>query len=160
MYQSIDGNYDLHPCCANLNHTISTNIDQEEQINLKLRSSASSKCLKCEKKAISDKVKGWCYATSSGDCYHVACVKAMVLENWKNNYLNKGNNNNNDNSLALKRIASSQEVTRSNEGKSSFGKKALKFFKKAALILGAIMSAIFGEPITLFVLLAENLISN
>ncbi|KAM7270502.1 hypothetical protein ACFE04_029716 [Oxalis oulophora] len=160
MYQSKDGKYDLHPCCANLDHTITTTIDQEEEVYLSLRKSAHSKCLKCKMKEVSHQVKGWCYASSSGGyCYHVACVKAIVLEDWKKNRLNNNNKNNN---LALMRIAPSREVTRSNEGTSSSctGKKALKYIKKATLILRAVVSAIFGDPIHLFVLLAEQFISN
>jgi hypothetical protein len=48
-------------------------------INLELKEKAPSKCLICQRKKISKKIKGWAYVSTCGEyCYHVKCVKDPV----------------------------------------------------------------------------------
>ncbi|KAB1217861.1 hypothetical protein CJ030_MR3G014729 [Morella rubra] len=108
-------NFHLHEECAAANHT-STNhpfitggrfvLSSEElqlifckvlngrgALGLVLRvgraskGTAPSKCLKCQRKKASDNIVGWAYVSTCGNyCYHVKCVKELILEKWREFY--------------------------------------------------------------------------
>ncbi|KAJ6717888.1 CYSTEINE/HISTIDINE-RICH C1 DOMAIN FAMILY PROTEIN [Salix purpurea] len=65
----------------------------EDGKRLHLKEKPPSKCLNCRSSITSNGIKGWSYVSSCGQyCYHVACVKDMVLENWRNGYFNQDGN--------------------------------------------------------------------
>ncbi|XP_028791814.1 uncharacterized protein LOC114747632 [Neltuma alba] len=81
---------DLHPCCMNLKSTMS---DPYGRMTLILKDKMPSKCVKCERKDLKVQSKepfgGWSYVSSCGKCcYHVYCVKKLILDNWKRGYFN------------------------------------------------------------------------
>ncbi|XP_054789569.1 protein VACUOLELESS GAMETOPHYTES-like [Prosopis cineraria] len=77
-------NFDLHPCCMNLKRTIS---DPNGTVELNLKDKVPSKCVKCKRKGLNnvqskEAFRGWSYVSSCGNyCYHVYCVKTLILEN-------------------------------------------------------------------------------
>ena len=152
-----DKAHDLHPCCLKLQHT----IYGDGGIKLKLSDKVSSKCLKCKSKEISKGKKGWSYVSSCGEfCYHVACVKDLVLENWKNGYFDGDVDQKNN--LALMQIGTSSTSTCTcNEvvesGGGWFGSKGKRFWRIARMVLKLVISAIFGDPIAGIAIVVEAL---
>ncbi|KAJ6350239.1 hypothetical protein OIU78_006411 [Salix suchowensis] len=72
--------HDYHPRCLKLPLTLTAG----DGLILKLRKKLPSKCLRCGSKETSNRIQGWCYASSSDRyCYHIACVKDMILEKWR-----------------------------------------------------------------------------
>ncbi|KAL0003099.1 hypothetical protein SO802_016880 [Lithocarpus litseifolius] len=75
----------LHPCCLKLPHskTISdhgVNVTLREQVSL-----MRSKCQICNRRKLSDNIKGWAYVPDCGKHrHHVACVKDMIFNNFNN----------------------------------------------------------------------------
>ena len=79
VYHCSRTGYDLHPCCLKLKDSIS-----DGSVTLELSQKVPSKCLKCKSRNVVNKVKGWSYVSSEdSSCYHVSCVKELILENWK-----------------------------------------------------------------------------
>ncbi|XVF83651.1 hypothetical protein PTKIN_Ptkin16aG0507100 [Pterospermum kingtungense] len=133
--------HDLHPCCAKLPKALSNN-----GVEIYLSKEVRSKCLRCERKVIANGVKGWSYVSSCGKyCYHVACVREAILEDWR-----RGSNG-----LELQNISSSREVVVPS-GESSWRKNARKLW----LIVKLAVSVIFGDPVTLIASLIQALSSN
>ncbi|XWS07768.1 hypothetical protein CRYUN_Cryun41cG0019100 [Craigia yunnanensis] len=151
LYQcSNEHAHDLHPCCAKLPKSLSNN-----GVKINLSNEVGSKCMKCKRKEIANGVKGWSYVSSCGNyCYHVACVKETIIENWKMGYF-QTDVTNGENGLELQNIAPSQEVVVSS-GESSRWKKTRKLW----FILKLVVSAIFGDPVTLISSLVQALMSN
>jgi hypothetical protein len=57
-------------------------------VTLHLREKVSTERLKCGRKEISKVLSGRSYESNCGQyCYHVACVKDLILENEQNNVL-------------------------------------------------------------------------
>ncbi|KAK9282652.1 hypothetical protein L1049_010871 [Liquidambar formosana] len=147
--------YDLHPCCVKLQHTI-----KGDGIELKLSKKVSSKCLKCQSKEVSKGIKGWSYVSTCGQyCYHVACVKDMVLENWKNGNFVQQSDAIELSSLEMQSMVPSQELVMQC-GESSSRRKGSRYWSVAKLVLQLIISAIFGDPTYGVVAFVESLFSN
>ncbi|KAL5538737.1 hypothetical protein UlMin_045612 [Ulmus minor] len=142
VYQCSEKLYDLHPCCLKLSPTLNLS-----GVDLQLVNKASKRCL-----------KGWSYVSSCGDfCFHVACVKEMIVENYKRGYFDHSNGVTGapSNSSALQIYSPGTEISR--QGKSR--KKAEKIWKITKMVFKLIVSAIFGDPTTGIAILIEALIS-
>ncbi|WRX12986.1 DC1 - like 10 [Theobroma cacao] len=149
LYQCSHGDKDLHPCCANLPPVFSLpGLDME----IYLRKEIESKCLKCQsRKRSSGKVQGWSYVSSDGAyCYHVACLRGALLENWKLGYFQldvAAAADENTKTLALQKLAP-KEVALQGRGQTSKATKGIKWliiFLK--LIIGDV-SLNWKAPIT------------
>ncbi|KAJ9160109.1 hypothetical protein P3X46_025540 [Hevea brasiliensis] len=105
LYHCSSRGYDMHPNCAKLPLTLSS-----EGVTLELKKKASSACQKCR---ILSGPKSWFYvSTCRRYCLHVACIKEMILEAWKNKYFDQQRRHEiNRNRLELPRIASGRERT-------------------------------------------------
>ncbi|XP_027351469.1 uncharacterized protein LOC113862591 [Abrus precatorius] len=150
---------DLHPCCLNLKASIS---DEEGLVKLELCEEVPSKCAKCKHRNVVDGVKGWSYVSSEGTCYHVSCVKEMVLENWKKGYFSQSQETNSNgmsetehSQLALR----SKEIVQS-ERSSRRSSTIKKYTKIAVLVFQLIFSAIFGNPVIAIATLVEALVKD
>jgi hypothetical protein len=140
--------HDLHPCCMNLQRTLIG-----DGVTLHLRDKVATKCLKCGCKEVSINFKGWSYESSCGQySYHVACVKDLILENWRRGYFD-GNN------TALQITVPNQDIVQQTGGSSS-RMNVRKYWKMAKVALKLIISAIFGDPTTLIATLIQSLLSN
>ncbi|KAJ9160114.1 hypothetical protein P3X46_025545 [Hevea brasiliensis] len=144
VYQCSCNKYDMHPHCTKLPETLTG-----EGVKLQLKKNASLNCQKCKFKVSSSKgPKGWCYVSTCGNyCLHVACVKQMVYEAWKNSYFNQQIDATDKNDLAVLPSTASPSTSTNiveKRAKSSSG------WKIAIAVLKLILSAIFGDPITGF----------
>ncbi|XP_012091484.2 uncharacterized protein LOC105649450 [Jatropha curcas] len=155
VYQCSCKKYDMHPHCAKLPETL-----DGEGVKLQLKKKSSLKCQKCHFRINSGKgPKGLCYVSSCETyCFHVACLKEMVYENWQNSYFNGDNKESDEvskaNDLALQNTGSSSTSTEIVEQKR---KSSRNGWKMAIVVLKLILSAIFGEPITGFTALIATI---
>ncbi|XP_050210979.1 uncharacterized protein LOC126661207 [Mercurialis annua] len=141
--------HDLHPCCIKLQRALTA-----DGVTICLSDKLPSKCLKCGCKDIAKRVQGWCYVSSCGKyCYHVACIKELIVESWRNRQETVTHESS---SRDLQSMNTSQEIVRQS-GSSSRVKKLLKLARTVVML---IISAIFGNPTTLILALAEQLFSN
>ncbi|XP_031259634.1 uncharacterized protein LOC116117754 [Pistacia vera] len=156
LYQcSHEKAFDLHPCCAKLKETLTG----PEGIKLYLSNKVQLKCLKCQRKKTSNRVKGFSYVSSSGKyCYHVACVKDLIVDNWRRAHFSGITEVNGH--LALQNIAVPSQEVALLSGQSSMLRKAKTFCKKALLYIRLVVSAIFGNPTDLIFAILEPLLSN
>lgn len=160
VYQCTHDNaHDLHPCCLKLQRKIIAG----DGLVLRLSDKVPSKCLKCNSREISRGIKGWSYVSSCGEfCYHVACVKDLVLENWRNGYFDGDKNINSvsaqtSNNFALMQIGGPSNQVAQTGGR--IGSKAKKFWRIAKMVLKLIISAIFGDPTGGIAMIVEALVS-
>jgi hypothetical protein len=127
----------LHPCCFRLpsNRTTQGLSTNEEAItNLVLQEKAPSKCLICQRKKISRKIKGWAYVSTCLEyCYHVKCVKELLDKKFDQQ---SGGTNTTTSILRL-------EVTQ----------KAVNVVKDITEVLILIIQAIYGDPISAMITL-------
>ncbi|XP_059456709.1 heat shock 70 kDa protein 18-like [Corylus avellana] len=71
------------PSCTNLPPTLIG-----DGVTLHLSENISTECLKCGSMEISKGFSGWSYESTCGEyCYHVACVKDLILENGQNDWV-------------------------------------------------------------------------
>ncbi|CAJ1932670.1 unnamed protein product [Sphenostylis stenocarpa] len=153
VYHCSRTGYDLHPCCLNLKDRIS---DEEGCVTLELCKSVPSKCVKCKHRNVVEGVKGWSYVSSGGTyCYHVSCVKEMILENWKRGYFSQVVRENSEVAVRINRLEMVECGRRSRRSGTM-----KKYTKIAVLVFRLIFSAIFGNPITAIVGLVEALVSD
>ncbi|KAK5795407.1 uncharacterized protein LOC108462558 [Gossypium arboreum] len=140
LYQCTREDHDLHPHCASLPPVFSL---PDSNTEIYLRKEIKSRCLKCQSK----KRSGLSYVSSDGKlCYHVACLKEACLENWKKGYFQLDVIADDENKcLALQNLAPKHVVLRSKDQSS----KARKGIKWVIIFLKLLVSAIFGEPLTL-----------
>ncbi|KAJ7971282.1 putative Cysteine/Histidine-rich C1 domain family protein [Quillaja saponaria] len=156
VYQCPYGDYDFHPCCLMLQRTIT--ISAEDTVKtLYLSNKVGKKCQNCKSKYSSKGCKGWSYASSDDKyCYHVACVKEIILENWRRGYFNEATayeiqpHNHGFQSLV---VVPSREMVVPGRGRS-FRKKVSKLAK---VVFKLIVSAIFGDPVSMVATLVEAL---
>lgn len=74
----------LHPCCANLPPSLSSNDGSGLELKLDKKKRRTSGCKICNNASYSRGVKGWAYASSCGRfIYHVACVNRRMDEEWQ-----------------------------------------------------------------------------
>ncbi|KAK6933181.1 DC1 [Dillenia turbinata] len=155
MYQCSNGVHDLHPSCLNLETKL-----RSEGVTLCLVEKAPSRCLKCDRKEISERVKGWAYVSSCGRyCYHVACVKKMILDKWEEGYFVGQGDLFDPSSLAIQGIVTNQDIVLPG-GSSSSSSKVKKYAKMALIVLKLIISSIFGNPIDGISALLQPLLFN
>ncbi|XP_020231921.1 uncharacterized protein LOC109812385 [Cajanus cajan] len=153
--------YDLHPCCLKLKHRIS---DEDGRVTLELSQKVPSKCVKCKHRNVVSGVKGWSYVSSGSGgtyCYHVSCVKDLILENLKRGYFSQEITN----SVGMSDREYSQLALRSMEmvqsgGSSRSSGTMRKYTKIAVLVFKLIFSAVFGNPISAIAALVEALVSD
>ncbi|XVE52680.1 hypothetical protein DITRI_Ditri02bG0142300 [Diplodiscus trichospermus] len=145
LYQcSSENPHDLHPCCANLPVVYSL---PDTNMEIYLCKKIKNKCLKCNgRKRSSGKVQGLAYVSSDGKlCYHVACLREALFENWKKGYLERDVIADDENkSIVLQNLAPKEVVISGRESS-----KAMKGIKWLVIFLKLVVSAIFGEPLTL-----------
>ncbi|KAJ6720428.1 CYSTEINE/HISTIDINE-RICH C1 DOMAIN FAMILY PROTEIN [Salix viminalis] len=155
VYQCTQKNpHDYHPSCLKLKRTLTA----EDGTTLHLKENPPSKCLYCGSRKTSSGIKGWSYVSSCGqDCYHVACVKDMILENWRNGYLQDGNVNEVNNYRALESSIPNREVALPSGRSSS---KTTQIWRKAKTAVMLIISALFGDPTALISLVIQQLLSD
>ncbi|XP_011027188.1 PREDICTED: uncharacterized protein LOC105127542 [Populus euphratica] len=149
--------HDYHPSCLKLQRTLTA----EDGTRLHLRKKLPSKCLNCgSRKTLNSKIKGWSYVSSCGKyCYHVACVKDMILKKWKKGYfLQDGKVNETDNYLALQSAIPGRELELPSRKSSSKAKKT--WIRQAKKVIMLIISALFGDPTTLISVLVQQLLSD
>ncbi|XP_014519798.1 uncharacterized protein LOC106776845 [Vigna radiata var. radiata] len=156
VYHCIRTSHDLHPCCLNLNERIS---DEEGSVTLELCEKVPSKCVKCKRITVEKGIQGWSYVSSEGKyCYHVSCVKKLILEKWEKGYFSQETN---------PTMAESSQVADRNNGLeivqsgavSRRSRKMKKITKIAVLVFKLIVSAIFGNPVIAIAGLVEALFS-
>jgi hypothetical protein len=71
----------LHPCCLNLQNTISS--EESGKVILKLCHEVPSDCVKCrQRQVVRNQFEGWSYVLESDgkSCFHVSCFKDFILE--------------------------------------------------------------------------------
>ncbi|KAI4346973.1 hypothetical protein L6164_007831 [Bauhinia variegata] len=149
--------YDLHPCCMKLKESIS---DNGAKITLKLCNKVPSNCLKCNSRNTFNGIAGWSYASRDGKyCYHVSCVKEMVVEKWKMGYFSAGESNRTQMLDYESQVAmTSTEMMQIGQG--SIGRTVSKYIRIAKIMFKLIFSAIFGDPISAIAALVEAMVSN
>ncbi|KAK7407688.1 hypothetical protein VNO78_09704 [Psophocarpus tetragonolobus] len=140
VYHCSSKGYDLHPCCLKLKPRIS---DEEGLVTLELSQKVPFRCVKCKHRNVVKGVKGWSYVSSgSGEnyCYHVSCVKELILENYNYRYFSQ---------VALRNM----EIVPRGRRPRRLG--TIK--KYTVLVFKLVFSAIFGNPISAIVALVEAL---
>ncbi|KAJ6720425.1 CYSTEINE/HISTIDINE-RICH C1 DOMAIN FAMILY PROTEIN [Salix viminalis] len=144
-----------HPSCLKLKRTLTA----KDGTTLHLKEKLPSKCLYCGSKKTSNGIKGWSYVSSCRQyCYHVACVKDMILENWRNGYfLQDGNVNEVNNYRALESSIPNREVALPRGRSSSMTKQ---IWRKAKPVVMVIISALFGDPTGLILFVIDKLLSD
>ena len=81
MYHCYKCGYDLHPCCAKLPTSL-----HDGEVSLYLYRKVSAPCHKCGRKG-----RSWSYRSKCKKYnLHVACVMEMLMENWQNIYVGRG----------------------------------------------------------------------
>ena len=129
----------LHPCCFRLPRNRTTqglSTNKGVITNLELKEKAPSECLICQKKKISNRIKGWAYVSTCGNeyCYHVKYVKELLDKKFDQQ--SDHGTNTTTSSLLL-------EVTQ----------KAVKVGKDITVVLILIIQALYGDPISAMVTL-------
>ncbi|KAJ1443169.1 hypothetical protein SESBI_00453 [Sesbania bispinosa] len=162
VYHCSSTGFDLHPCCLNLKDSVS---DEGGNVTLKLSQKVPSKCLKCNHRSVVNKVKGWSYVCSdNSSCYHVSCVKELILENWNRGYFSQGISSINYNRVVVSdgdQSQSHQIALPSLELRRSRRSRTMRNFSRmAVLVFKLIFSAIFGNPISAIAALLEALVSD
>ncbi|KAK7295717.1 hypothetical protein RJT34_18628 [Clitoria ternatea] len=154
VYHCSKTGYDLHPCCLQLKHRIS---DEEGSVALTLCNTTKKKCVKCKHRNVVDRVKGWSYVSSEGNCYHVSCVKELVLENWNRGYFSHETNSRDQESQIV--VRSMGNMVQSG-GRSMRSGTMRKYIKMAVVVFKLIFSAIFGNPVSAIAALVEAMVDN
>ncbi|XP_023904783.1 uncharacterized protein LOC112016450 [Quercus suber] len=92
----------LHPCCLKLPHSKTTS---DHGVSVTLREQVSlmrSKCQICNRRKLSENIKGWAYVSDCGKHrYHVACVKDMIFNNLHNVQVLASTDGSNTSTLSL-----------------------------------------------------------
>ncbi|KAJ6768012.1 BINDING PROTEIN putative-RELATED [Salix koriyanagi] len=146
--------HDYHPRCLKLPRTLTAG----DGLILQLRKKLPSKCLRCGSKETSNRIQGWCYVSSSDRyCYHIACVKDMILEKWRKGYFTQDGDVNDANNLELQTFNPSREIALPGGRSSS---KASQIWRKAATVIMVIISALFGDPSALISVLVQYWLSS
>ncbi|XP_015961487.1 uncharacterized protein LOC107485466 [Arachis duranensis] len=158
VYHCSQTGFDLHPCCLKLKDSV---CDKDGCVTLKLSQKVPRKCLKCKSRNVVNKVKGWSYVSCNEDnnsCYHVSCVKELILENWKRGYFSTQEQNNYSviHHEMIEYESRQLALTRSSRRLGTIK----KYTKIAVVIFKLIVSAIFGNPISAIATLVEALVQD
>ncbi|KAL0003125.1 hypothetical protein SO802_016906 [Lithocarpus litseifolius] len=141
----------LHPCCLKLPHSKTTS---DHGVKVTLRKQVSlmrSKCQICNRRKLRENIKGWAYVSDCGKHrYHVACVKDMIFNNLHNVQVLEPTEGSNTSTLSL-------QVQRSVFNGKNFRKYGGRIIK---LIVEVIISAIFGDAVSIILNLADVMHQN
>ena len=136
----------LHPCCLKLPHSKTTS---DHGVNVTLREQVSrvrSKCQICNRRNLSDNIKGWAYVSDCGKHrYHVACVKDMIFNNLNNVQVLEPTEGSNTSTLSLQL----QQSVFNGKKFRKYGGSIIK------LIVEVIISAIFGDALSIVLSLVD-----
>ncbi|MED6138529.1 hypothetical protein PIB30_075018 [Stylosanthes scabra] len=162
VYHCSQTGFDLHPCCLKLKDSV---CDKDGCVRMKLCEKVPRKCLKCKSKIVVNKVKGWCYVSceDTSSCYHVSCVKELILENWKRGYFSttqEQEEQNNNYSIINHEMIDYESNQLALRRSSRRLKKIKKYTQIAVVVFKLIFSAIFGNPISAIATLVEALVQD
>ncbi|KAJ6720426.1 CYSTEINE/HISTIDINE-RICH C1 DOMAIN FAMILY PROTEIN [Salix viminalis] len=147
---------DYHPSCLKLERTLTA----KDGTTLHLKEKKPpSKCLYCDSRKTPNGTEGWSYVSSCGEyCLHVACVKGMLWENWKEGFFHQeGKMSKASYDRALQISIPSKDVALPSGSSSSKAKKRWRKLKAAAKL---IISALLGDPTALIILVIQQLFSD
>ncbi|QCE12888.1 uncharacterized protein LOC114185703 [Vigna unguiculata] len=163
VYHCSSTGYDLHPCCLKMKDSIS---DEEGLVSLQLCQKVPSKCVKCKHRNVVDGIRGWSYVSSDSGgscCYHVWCVKQLILENLNKGYFSREIGMSESESESEREYSQlavrSMDMVRSRRSTRRSGTMK-KYTKIAVLVFKLVFSAVFGNPITAIASLVEALVSD
>nr|XP_023902002.1 uncharacterized protein LOC112013858 [Quercus suber]XP_023904761.1 uncharacterized protein LOC112016429 [Quercus suber]POE45064.1 hypothetical protein CFP56_24996 [Quercus suber]POE48585.1 hypothetical protein CFP56_77679 [Quercus suber] len=140
----------LHPCCLKLPHSKTTS-DHGVKVTLRKQVSLMRKCQICNRRKLRENIKGWAYVSDCGKHrYHVACVKDMIFNNLHNVQVLAPTEGSNTSTLSL-------QVQRSVFNVKNFRKYGGRIIK---LIVEVIISAIFGDAISIILTLVDVIQQN
>ncbi|XP_054789570.1 protein VACUOLELESS GAMETOPHYTES-like [Prosopis cineraria] len=168
--------FDLHPCCINLRRTMS---DSHGTMELSLKDKVDYTCVKCKRKDLDnvqskEPFRGWSYVSSCGNyCYHVYCVKTLILENWETGYFNVSSSSSSlvtisETTNSVRRMMPNRSSITSATSSSAMERRSLArpgvsstkvLIKMAKVGFNLIMSVVLGNPTPLFDALVENLVN-
>ncbi|XP_010489188.1 PREDICTED: uncharacterized protein LOC104766915 [Camelina sativa] len=135
--------FDLHPCCAMLPMVL-----DDGETKLFLYRKVSSSCHRCGRKG-----RSWSYRSSCKKYnLHVACVREMLVENWRELYKGQNGKGIEHKSLVLKN-------TLEHHHRSSRKGKVQKCCEIAGMAVQFVISAVLGDPTTLIAGVVGSLIS-
>ncbi|KAM4104468.1 hypothetical protein ACJW30_06G159800 [Castanea mollissima] len=141
----------LHPRCLKLPHSKTTS---DHEVSVTLREQVSlmrSKCQICNRRKLSENIKGWAYVSDCGKHrYHVACVEDMIFNNLHNVQVLAPTEGSNTSTLNL-------QVQQSVFNGKNFRKYGGRIIK---LIVEVIISAIFGDAFTIILTLVDAIQRN
>ncbi|KAE7996773.1 hypothetical protein FH972_001464 [Carpinus fangiana] len=146
MYQSLRQNsVRIHPCCLKLAKTISVDeviLKLHERISrLPIKLSNNSTCLICQRLEVSKGIWGWAYVSECRKLRcHVACFKALILENWKASEFCPGTDGNGTFTLELG-LGDANRKRHTDQ----------KWVRNMKLILKIIIGSILGEGISVII---------
>ncbi|XP_058099887.1 uncharacterized protein LOC131244271 [Magnolia sinica] len=145
---------DLHPYCASLPRVIGDN-----EVKLNLHHKVRSNCHKCGWMERRKWATSWSYvSTCEGYCFHVSCVKDMLVERWEKGYFGPYGEVG-ENGLALETSVQSLQLTLPNNNCASG--KFNKYWR--ILNIGAlkfIISVLIGDPTAVVAGLIASVISS
>ncbi|XP_028791372.1 uncharacterized protein LOC114747633 [Neltuma alba] len=161
--------------------------DPYGRVTLILKDKMPSKCVKCKRKDLKVQSKGpfrgWSYVSSCGNyCYHVYCVKKLILDNWERGYFNVGSSSSSSSSRGRSLVrgepasssrsmsleshrslitsaTSSSALARRGSSRPPMSSFTRGLIKMAKIGFSVIISVLFGNPTPLFTALAENLLN-
>ncbi|GAA0141205.1 hypothetical protein Leryth_004340 [Lithospermum erythrorhizon] len=143
--------FDLHPCCAKLPMML-----DDGETKLFLYRKVTTECHRCGRRG-----RSWTYrSTCKKYNLHVACVKEMLVDSWKELYLGKGKLMSKDLEM-INRVPTLKGVLQSHHAYHSKSKKGKvqKCCEMAGLALQFIVSAVLGDPTTLIAGVVGSLMS-
>lgn len=147
-YHSLSPPAFLHPSCLKLPPEM-TDVDQGVILKLTKKISWPSKCLKCDSRKLLQGVRGWAYESTCGHYrYHVACVKDLILEKWREAYFQQQSD-----STTVSLVVEHGDLMM-----TGTGRKARKLSsQKIKWVLQLIITAIFGEGISVIFKIASGI---
>ncbi|CAN8257881.1 unnamed protein product [Cochlearia groenlandica] len=149
FYKKIECGFDLHPCCAMLPMVL-----DDGETKLFLYRKVSSSCHRCGRKG-----RSWSYRSSCKKYnLHVACVREMLVDNWRELYKGHNGKSTQLKSLTLKNTLENHHRTSSSSSSSSKG-KVKKCCEIAGMAVQFVISAVLGDPTALIAGVVGSLIS-
>ncbi|KAK4796624.1 hypothetical protein SAY86_028950 [Trapa natans] len=135
--------FDLHPCCVNLQQV----LNDGQNNMLYLSAGLSGSCHHCGAKG-----PGWAYRSGQSKGYnlHVSCVKKLIVESWLASYFNVDKNKVQE---LQTRIPSLSGAPQKN------GSGVRKYAQLAGGAVRVVMSALLGDPTAVLAGVVRGLIS-
>ncbi|XP_058099877.1 protein VACUOLELESS GAMETOPHYTES-like [Magnolia sinica] len=134
---------DLHPCCAQLPRVIG-----DDKMKLHLHHKVKSNCHRCGWMKVRKKERSWSYVSTSKEyCFHVSCVKDMLVEEWEKEYFGHDHEEVGKNGLALQiKVPKLQLSVPNNKGANG---KFNKYWNIIKVAIQVIISILVGDPTAL-----------